>query len=227
MLLAFALGITGCSEASDTDPDQTKLENTIKTEQGQNNSTSPNSTEGENETDPEAPNQTEAQTAEKPPIENEQVINGNMVYSYNGHWYGIQLYAGGYNQDLYIKSVNAFADDLEGVAQVYSMVAPTNADFYCPEDYSDYNASQIEDISYIEKSLSSKVKSVNCYDVIKEHIDEYLYFRTDHHWTSDGAYYAAQQFAKAAGVPFKELNDTNYEKKVIEGFVGSLSRSLR
>ncbi|MBD5081778.1 MAG: hypothetical protein HDT44_08470 [Ruminococcaceae bacterium] len=222
LLLAFALGITGCSEASDTDPDQTKLENTIKTEQGQNNSTSPNSTEGENETNPEISNASEAQTAEKPPIENEQVINGNMVYSYNGHWYGIQLYAGGYNQDLYIKSVNAFADDLEGVAQVYSMVAPTNADFYCPDDYSDYNASQIEDISYIEKSLSSKVKSVNCYDVIKEHIDEYLYFRTDHHWTSDGAYYAAQQFAKAAGVPFKELNGTNYEKKVIEGFVGSL-----
>ncbi|MDE6724335.1 MAG: hypothetical protein K2J79_01910 [Ruminiclostridium sp.] len=224
LLTAFALVITGCSKAGNTDADLTQAENTIKTEQGQNTSDPHTETGGnaENGTDPENSHTSEAQTADDPPIENEQVINGNMVYSYKGHWYGIQLYAGGYNQDLYVKSVNAFADDLDGIAQVYSMVAPTNADFYCPEDYSDYNASQIEDINYIEKSLSSKVKSVNCYDVIKEHIDEYLYFRTDHHWTSDGAYYAAEQFAKAAGVPFKELNDTNYEKKVIEGFVGSL-----
>lgn len=157
-----------------------------------------------------------------PPIENAKVINGDVVYRYKDHWWGVQLYAGGYNQKLYVDSVNAFAKDLENIAQVYSMVVPTNGEFYCPEQYNEYNASQLEDIQYIEKNLSSSVKSVNCYDVLKQHKDDdFLYFRTDHHWQALGAYYAAQKFAEAANVDFKELNEQNYEKKVIKGFVGS------
>ncbi|HBH96110.1 MAG TPA: hypothetical protein DDX91_10175 [Ruminococcaceae bacterium] len=162
---------------------------------------------------------------EPPMVENQQVINGNMVFSYKDHWWGVQLYAGGYNQDLYVRSVDAFAKDLEGIAQVYSMVAPTKADFYCPKGYEEYNASQLEDINYIEQHLSDRVKSVRCYDILQQHIDEYIYFRTDHHWTANGAYYAAAKFAEAAGVPFKEMNSDNFEEKVIEGFVGSLYSS--
>ncbi|MDE6580427.1 MAG: hypothetical protein K2K41_07830, partial [Ruminiclostridium sp.] len=99
LLTAFALVITGCSKAGNTDADLTQAENTIKTEQGQNTSDPHTETGGnaENGTDPENSHTSEAQTADDPPIENEQVINGNMVYSYKGHWYGIQLYAGGYN----------------------------------------------------------------------------------------------------------------------------------
>ena len=31
-------------------------------------------------------------------------------------------------------------------------------------------------------------------DTLREHNDEYLYFRTDHHWTQLGAYYVYQNF---------------------------------
>lgn len=222
--------LSGCSNTEKTDIDLTQKEKTEKTQQ--QNSFSENITGNIPEIGAETGDnfQTAAgtdvnlpETEYTPPqVENPEVINGNMVFSYNNHWWGVQLYAGGYNQDLYVRSVDAFAKDLEGVAQVYSMVPPTKADFYCPEGYEEYNASQLEDINYIEKKLSDKVKSVRCYDVLKQHIDEYIYFRTDHHWTALGAYYAAEQFAKAAGVPFKELNKENFDEKVIEGFVGSL-----
>lgn len=227
---AVLASLAGCSEnAENTDISSAQKENGSKTEQQQNisvqgtaESTGDNTgeTPTAGNTESEAPSETAA--VNPPQVENAQVINGDIVYSYKGHWWGVQLYAGGYNQDRYIRSVNAFAKDLDGIAQVYSMIAPTNGDFYCPEGYEEYNASQINDISYIERNLGDKVKSVNCYDVLSRHTDEYIYFRTDHHWTSDGAYYAAEQFAKAAGVPFKELNEQNYEKKVIEGFLGSL-----
>ncbi len=225
---AIAL-LSGCSSDENKDISLTQKDNSGNTLQGQNLSSdydetpleaNPTTSSGMSETGEADTSASKEETA--PQIENEQVINGNMVYLLNNHWYGIQLYAGGYNQDLYIKSVDAFAKDLDGIAQVYSMIAPTKADFYCPEGYEEYNASQLDDINYIEQNLNDKVKSVNCYDIIKEHIDEYLYFRTDHHWTAEGAYYAAQKFAEAAGVPFKELNEDNFEKKVIEGFVGSL-----
>lgn len=218
--LALSLAVlAGCSNNGNVDIDLTGGTNSSNNGSGAEpiNTTDTGSLSGEDNIQQGSDSETEA-----PQPEFQEVTNGNLTYFLNNHWYGIQLYAGGYNQDLYIKSVNAFADDLDGTAQVYSMIAPTNGDFYCPESYGEYNASQIKDINYIENNLGDKVKSVNCYDVLKEHKDDYIYFRTDHHWTSLGAYYAAEQFAKAAGVPFAEMNEENYEKKVIEGFVGSL-----
>lgn len=218
--LALSLAVlAGCSNNGNVDIDLTGSTNSSNNGGGAEpiNTTDTGSLSGEDNIQQGSDSETEA-----PQPEFQEVTNGNLTYFLNNHWYGIQLYAGGYNQDLYIKSVNAFADDLDGTAQVYSMIAPTNGDFYCPESYGEYNASQIKDINYIENNLGDKVKSVNCYDVLKEHKDDYIYFRTDHHWTSLGAYYAAEQFAKAAGVPFAEMNEENYEKKVIEGFVGSL-----
>lgn len=49
---------------------------------------------------------------------------------------------------------------------------------------------------------------------------EDIYFRTDHHWTPLGAYYAAQKFAEVANLDFKDLSD--YQKNDIEGFVGTM-----
>ncbi len=102
------------------------------------------------------------------------------------------------------------------------MIAPTNGDFYCPSKYSRYNASQYDDIVYMESKLSDKVTSVHCYAALQQHKDEDIYFRTDHHWQPLGAYYAAEQFAKAAGVPFLELNEDNFEYHEIDDFVGSV-----
>ena len=40
-------------------------------------------------------------------------------------------------------------------------------------------------------------------DALRAHKDEYLYYRTDHHWTTLGAYYAYQQFCETLGLtPF-------------------------
>ncbi|MBD5081777.1 MAG: hypothetical protein HDT44_08465 [Ruminococcaceae bacterium] len=150
------------------------------------------------------------------------VSNGQIVFDYQGHAWGVSLYGGGYNQQKYADSVNAFAEDLEGIANVYSMVAPTNGDFYCPTAYKEYNASQYDDIVDIASRLSGKVTNVDCYSAIQSHLDEDLYFRTDHHWQPLAAYYAAEQFAKAAEVPFLELNEDNFEYHEIDDFVGSV-----
>lgn len=145
-----------------------------------------------------------------------------VTYKRGGHWWGVQLYGGGYNRSLYVESVNKFAEDLDGIAKVYSMVAPTNSEFYCPPGYESLNYSQYDDISYIADNLSGKVTNVDCYNVLKQHVNDDIYFRTDHHWKVIGAYYAAEQFAKAANVPFAELNEANFETKTVDGFIGSL-----
>ncbi len=52
------------------------------------------------------------------------------------------------------------------------------------------------------------------------HTGEPIFFRTEHHWTALGAYYAAQEFAKTVDVPFPPLSE--YEMRVKHGFTGSL-----
>ena len=52
-----------------------------------------------------------------------------------------------------------------------------------------------------------------------KHNAEYIYFRTDHHWTQTGAYYAYEEFAKMKGIEPVKLSDM--DKVDYDGFIGS------
>ena len=143
--------------------------------------------------------------------------NGSIVVYQDGHYRAMSMYGGG-SGSAYINSLNSFADDLPGV-RVYSMVAPTASEFYTPKNFADYNASQENDIVNINNKLSG-VTGINICPVLAKHTKENIYTRTDHHWMSLGAYYAAQTFAKEAGVPFPDIS--KYNKKSIEGYVGTM-----
>jgi hypothetical protein len=52
-----------------------------------------------------------------------------------------------------------------------------------------------------------------------QHRDEYIYYRTDHHWTTLGAYYAYSRFCEEKGIEPEELD--SYETKEFDGFLGS------
>ena len=40
-----------------------------------------------------------------------------------------------------------------------------------------------------------------------QHKNEYLYYKTDHHWTALGAYYAYRAWAQAQKIPVREQED--------------------
>ena len=62
-------------------------------------------------------------------------------------------------------------------------------------------------------------------DVLKEHADEYIYYKTDHHWTTLGAFYAYQEFAKAMGLTVPSLDDVT-QTMVTEEFLGTVHSKL-
>ena len=126
----------------------------------------------------------------------------------------------------YITTVTDAGTSLEGTATVYDMVIPTSMGILLPQEFIDkkgFNSNpQDKAINYLYSSVDAinpKVKTVPIYDVLKAHSDEYIYFRTDHHWTQLGAYYAYEEFAKLAG--FKPLALSEFEKKEYTGFLGS------
>ncbi|MDE6733642.1 MAG: hypothetical protein K2J77_12315 [Oscillospiraceae bacterium] len=102
---------------------------------------------------------------------------------------------------------------------VYSLIPPTAVSFYLPEKYAELSDSER---AYIDRSnaLMKNVTAIDAYSALEAHTSEDIYFKTDHHWTQLGAYYAAEEFAEAAGVPFDELSQ--YERREIPNFVGKM-----
>lgn len=147
------------------------------------------------------------------------VENGIIVVKSNGHYRALELFGGG-SGSTYAESLNNFHRDLGDSVKIYSMVAPLASEYYTPNSYTDFNASQKDSIESIKNKLDTGIVSIDITDVLGEHKDEEIYFRTDHHWTPLGAYYAAKTFAETAGLDFKDLN--TYKRNDMEGFVGTM-----
>lgn len=123
--------------------------------------------------------------------------------------------------DRYIGTVNRAAALLEGKADVYAMVVPTSMGITAPEKItrSIQTSDQEKALEYMYGSMSAKVKKVPLYNAMKAHKDEYIYFRTDHHWTALGAYYAYAEWMRVKGV--QPLPLTAYTETIFPGYLGS------
>ncbi len=112
----------------------------------------------------------------------------------------------GFSEDQslrYAGIVSDFADFFSdrGV-RVFSAPAPTAVGILIDTQYqqklncADQNAT----ITYMHSNMSDNVIKVDTYAALVPHNDEYIYFRTDHHWTALGAYYSYVAICQAAGM---------------------------
>lgn len=124
----------------------------------------------------------------------------------------------------YAKAINTLTKKVDSSVKVYTMVAPTSMGITFPDNkMKKVNSSdQEEALENIEKKLSGREKFVSLYDVMMQHRKEYIYFRTDHHWTSLGAYYAYRAFCEKKGIVPHELSE--YKKKNAGDFLGTFYR---
>ncbi len=156
---------------------------------------------------------TTAQTTEEPEPEVE-IGDGIIIVGDRA----MSLYGGSFTRgETYAETLNRYADDLK--INVYSLVAPTAVSFYLPEEYQSYTASEEDNINHINEYLDGVIP-IDAYGALEAHTDEDIYARTDHHWMPLGAYYAAEEFALDAGVPFADLS--TYERVTKSGYIGSM-----
>jgi len=101
---------------------------------------------------------------------------------------------------------------------VYSLVAPTQASF-APKKYKEFTDDPFDSIERLSTFMSPEVKFLNTISLFKEHSEDYLFYRTDHHWNGTGAYYGYVAFCEAKGIT--PIPIESFEKIVVEGFVGS------
>ncbi len=132
----------------------------------------------------------------------------------------------GYSESVaatYASLVNKVAAALEGKTTVYALPIPTSFGIMLPDDiqalYPNY-PNQGASIDNMLSKLSANIVPVRCFDNLMSHRNEYLYFRTDHHWNGIGAYYAYEAFCEAKGITPYTMDQR--EEKQFGGFRGTL-----
>ncbi len=78
--------------------------------------------------------------------------------------------------------------------------------------------SQAEYINDFYSRLGSD-RCINLLDILSEHSSEYIYYHTDHHWTSLGAYYAYEEICRKYNMTPVSLD--NHKEYKISDFYGT------
>ena len=214
------------SEVASKETEETQETKTAETETAETETPSETETPAETTTEAPSTESTEATTAfadngEEIAHMNPQEAGSVNIYNLTGYCvYGFNLAAA----DKYAEDVASVATALTDFATTYEIMVPDNSAITLPEEkQQEWNISdESKVIQYYNGktlSLASNVKCVSIMDTLLAHNSEYLYFKTDHHWTQLGAYYAYTEFAKAAG--FEAHDVSEYEQIVMENFLGS------
>ena len=216
-------------EDDPTEPEQTPTSPESLPSDAPSSSETPSSSESPSAS--ETPSASES-PSDPPPVEGGQVIEGYYVHKNTAYelYYFDKAYV-----DRYTRLIMNTAMHLKGLATVYNMVIPTSCNYgMSPELIEDVGASNESDaIDYIYNALNAYstqliaqgrldegVVTLDIRALMGEHYDEYIYFRTDHHWTGLGAYYASRYFLDRVGRTYPALSA--YRKVEVPGFLGSL-----
>ncbi len=125
------------------------------------------------------------------------------------------------------ESLEAIRGLSEAVGNVHVMLVPTAAQIYSdvlPKDIQTLDQKALIDYAYAK--LSGSARTVNVYNSLRAEREEYIYYRTDHHWTSLGAYIGYKDAAKSLG--FTPVGAERFNiRHASHSFLGSLySKSL-
>lgn len=105
---------------------------------------------------------------------------------------------------------------------VYMCLVPNAA--HILKDKMPYGAptrDQDKDIAKIQGFEGNRIRNINVSAALKKHADEDIYYKTDHHWTSLGAYYGFQEIAEEMNL---ENIASDYNVYTVSGdFQGTLA----
>ena len=120
-----------------------------------------------------------------------------------------------------VQAINTLADS--GNVNVYMMLVPDAVEImdeklpaFAPV------RDQAADIADFTSRLSGNVTQIDVSQTLRDHrLDEQMYYRTDHHWTTLAAYYAFLEAAKTLGIDSSTVSYDRYT--VSTDFVGTMA----
>ncbi len=114
----------------------------------------------------------------------------------------------GYNQKQFSANINALAKLSETMKAagipMQVMLVPTAAQIL--SDKLPAYAPNLDQKALLDFANAQGLDTVNVFDILSEHKDEYIYYKTDHHFTSLGAYYCYAVWMQAQGKTAQPLS---------------------
>ncbi|UUZ86067.1 hypothetical protein LJK88_23140 [Paenibacillus sp. P26] len=184
---------------------------------------------------PQAPQNSEPPAAAAPPKEADKPgENAPPRPDEKGRVHGKVLITGDRAMNLFTydpAAGKAYADAVNRIREVLTsgpeplertavLLAPTAAEFVRSPKWKALSSSQQEAFGSVYRQLNGQITTIDALAALREHAGEPLHFRTDHHWTATGAYYAYAAYVKAIGLTPIPLS--SYATEKVHGFLGSL-----
>ena len=120
--------------------------------------------------------------------------------------------------DANMSALNTLVENTD--AEVYFALIPDKSDLYAsllPKNAPNDSEKEVIDYCYAQ----SNATNVDMYSALGEHTDEYIFYRTDHHWTSLGAYYGFSALAESMGFDCPALDSYADRHVISEEFYGT------
>ena len=154
-------------------------------------------------------------------IEDEELITIGAVIQIGDSVFPFTSFSRTYSE-AYAENINKAAELLKGRARVSSVFVLHSTTLLLPREYRESIGCKPEEdvLEYVNSLLREDVIAVDTYGSLLPHNGEYIYYRTDHHWTALGCYYAYADWARKAG--FEPVPLENYKELSFEPFYGSL-----
>lgn len=163
---------------------------------------------------------------------NNIIIGADGVLLKRGNYDSIEEKVSQGNSESVANSISKIKETVDGYGgETIYMHVMHQSEFYkdklptCYQSLSNnfdkYNEALLTDVS------KTGAKVVNCNPVLMKHKNEYLYYKTDHHWTPKGAYYAYRELLNA--INENEKLDKYDDMDIVRSnktFLGSLSSQI-
>lgn len=147
--------------------------------------------------------------------------NGRVYFGRDDYLFGVEEEL---NQNKFLKNIkntNSFKAEIDFPLDI--MLIPTK--FSVLQDKLPFKAPIIDEVGLLREIEENLDKSINLLSPIEEFksTEEEIYYKTDHHYTSLGAYYAYRQYMEELGIDPYDL-DFFKRETVTDDFLGSLFR---
>ena len=122
----------------------------------------------------------------------------------------------------YANAVNTWIDLVakpHGMQSISVVVTPTSSHFYLPPAARARTTSEARNLEAMKAALNPEVRFAEVIPVMQNHTSEPMFFKSDHHWTGLGAYYAYRAWANVMGLTPLELSA--FDKRSVPGVAGS------
>ena len=144
----------------------------------------------------------------------------NGVYFADDHYYIENVSPDKEVSERNIGYLSQFAENMKGTHNVRVLIAPTALSIMA--DKLPKNAPVWDENGYIDRlKAASDGNFVDVRNVLSAHENDYVYYRTDHHWTTYGAYLAYTSLAESLG--FEPLTEDEIVRTTLsDEFYGTI-----